>query len=187
VRRLLRVCAASGAAALLGALAMTGSAGGLSAPTLRPDGVGPVRFGGTKAAAVAELSHLFGHQSAAGINTGCGPRYTEVEWGDLVAEFRQSRFTGYRFVKGGYPLTTPGSPREASPPTSVFLKLATATGISLGSTLAQLRRRYRVLRRVGSDAWQTSYGFRFAVDAQHDPVPPSSRVIEIKIGTCGDF
>lgn len=30
-------------------------------------------------------------------------------------------------------------------------------------------------------------GLVFYDDALHDPEPPSSRIVEIKIGTCGDF
>src|SRR5207302_32992 len=124
-----------------------------SALTLGPSGIGTVRFGLTKAKAVAELSGLFGTPSARGLNTGCGPRYTEVEWGDLVAEFRLNEFSGFRYVKGGFPLTTPGSPRESSPPKSASPKLATAKGISLGSTLAQLRAAYGQLRSIGAGRW----------------------------------
>jgi hypothetical protein len=29
--------------------------------------------------------------------------------------------------------------------------------------------------------------FTFVVDALRDPEPPSSKVVEIKLGTCGDF
>lgn len=136
---------------------------------------------------MTELRHLFGGPSARGVNTGCGLRYTEVEWGDLVAEFRLSKFSGFRFLKGGWPLATPGSPREASPPKTVFPKLTTATGISLGSTLAQLRRSYRSLRFVGTDKWRSANGLTFVDDANNDPEPPSSQIIEIKVGTCGDF
>jgi hypothetical protein len=157
-----------------------------SARTLRPDGIETVRFGVTKRTAVTELRHLLGVPSARGVNTGCGPRYTEVEWGDLVAEFRLRKFSGLRYLKASWPLTTTGSPREARPKT-VFPKLATAKGISLGSTLAQLRRAYRPLRLVGTDKWRSPNGLTFVVDAKRDPEPPSTRIVEIKVGTCGDF
>jgi hypothetical protein len=139
-----------------------------------------------KSDAVALLAALFGAPSARGVNTGCSPRSTEVEWGDFVAEFRLGTFSGYRFVRGGYPLMTPGSPREASPPGGVSPSLATARGITLGSTLAQLRASYR-LRRVGADLWRSPNGLLFVDDAKRDPVPPASRVVEIRIGTSGDF
>jgi hypothetical protein len=170
-----------------GALAALGSRSTSSPRILRPDGIELVRFGVTKRTAVTALRHLFGAPSARGVNTGCGLRYTEVEWGDLVAEFRLGTFSGFRYLKTGWPLTTPGSPREASPPKTVFPKLATAKGISLGSTLAQLRRAYRPLRSVGTDEWRSANGLTFVDDAKHDPEPPSSRMIEIKVGTCGDF
>jgi hypothetical protein len=155
-----------------------------SAATLGPHGIGTVRFGLAKREAVAELSTLFGAPSGRGVNTGCGARYTEVEWGDLVAEFRSSRFSGFRDVEGGYPLTTPGSPRVSitgSP------RVATATYISLGSTLGQARATSGRLRRIGADMWKSPNGLVFVDSALRDPVPASSRIREIKIGTCGDF
>ena len=143
--------------------------------------------GSRRARLLFELRHLFGPTSARGTNTGCGPRYTEVEWGALVGEFRLSKFSGFRYLKGGWPLTTPGSPREASPPKTVFPKLATARGIALGGTLAQLRRAYRPLRIVGTDTWRATNGLTFVDNARHDPERLSSRIIEIKVGTCGNF
>jgi hypothetical protein len=178
------VVGATGLAA--GTVAALGSASGLGASNLEPSGIGTVRFGVTKDHAVAELSALFGRPAARGVNTGCDRRYTEVEWADLVAEFRSNKFSGYRYIKGGYPLTTPGSPREP-PPKTVFPRLATAKGITLGSTLAQLRAAYRVLRSVGADRWRSANGLVFVDRALHDPAPASSPIIEIKIGTCGDF
>jgi hypothetical protein len=154
--------------------------------TLGPDGVGTVRFGVTKLKAVTELSDLFGTPSAQGVNTGCGSRYAEVEWGDLVAEFRLSKFSGFRYITGGYPLTTPGSPRQARPKT-VFPRVATSKRISLGSTLAQVRAAYRSVRPIGADTWRSPNGLVFVDNALRDPVPTSSRIREIKIGTCGDF
>src|ERR1700688_1503036 len=135
---------------------------------LGPHGVGTVHFGLTKAATVAQLSAMFGPPDARGVNTGCSARYTEVVWGDLGVEFRSNLFSGYRY-------------RSLTP------KLATATGISLGNTLAQVRAAYGKLGFVGTDRWRAPTGLVFYDDAMHDPEPPSSRIVEIKIGTCGDF
>ena len=157
------------------------------APVLNAAGMGTVRLGLTKPEALAGLSRLFGSPSARGVNTGCGPRYTEVEWGDLVAEFRVNTFSGFRYVEGGYPLTTPGSPRDPSPPKAPFPTLAAPKGVSLGSTLGRLRSAYGVLRHLGADMWRSPGGLVFVDDAQHDPEPASSRVVEIKVGTCGGF
>jgi hypothetical protein len=159
-----------------------------SARILEPQGVGAVRFGMVKREAVAALSHLFGAPTARGINTACGSRYTEVEWGDLVAEFRRDRFSGFRFSEAGYPLTTPGSPREASPSKVLLPKLAVSTGVSLGGSLAELRAAYPGrLQRVGAVMWRSADGLIFVADAKHDPVSSTTRIVEIKIGTCGGF
>ncbi len=159
----------------------------LAVVTLGPHGVGKVHFGRTKAATVAQLSAMFGPANAHGVNTGCSARYSEVVWGDLAVEFRSDLFSGYRYIRGGYPITTPGSPHEAHPPKSRMAKLATATGISLGNTLAQVRAAYGKLGFVGTDRWRAPNGLVFYDDAMHDPEPPSSRIVEIKTGTCGDF
>ena len=165
-----------------------GAAASASTPTtIGPTGVGAVRLGLTKARAVAELSKLFGAPAAQGVNTGCGRRYSEVEWGDFVAEFRSTRFSGFRYLEHGYPLHTPGSPREPSPPKTVFPKLATSKGISLGSTLAQLRAAYGAIRFVGTDRWGTAGGLVFVDDGKPIAQPRLRHIIEIKVGTCGDF
>ncbi len=181
-------CAAAVAVAIVAAALVAGAGGAPAArgPILQAHGVGTVRFGMRKGEAVARLRVLFGAPSARGVSTGCGARYTEVEWGDFVAEFRLGVFSGYRFVRGGYPLTTAGSPREASPTAGVSPALATARGITLGSTIADLRALYR-LHRAGADMWRTPDGLTFVDDGRRDPVPPTSRIVEIKIGTCGDF
>lgn len=159
----------------------------LVAVALGSHGIGKAHFGQAKAATVAELSAMFGPPDGRGVNTGCSRRYTEVEWGDLAVEFRSNVFSGYRYMKGGYPITTPGSPHEAHPPKEMTPRLATAAGISLGNTLAQVRAAYGKLAFAGTDRWRAPDGLVFYDDAMHDPEPPSSRIVEIKIGTCGDF
>lgn len=173
-------------ATVQGTGALTAYAASSSVTRLGPDGIGRVRFGLPKGRAVARLSVLFGPPTARGVNTGCGPRYTEVEWGDLVAEFRLKKFSGYRYIAGGYPLTTPGSPR-APRRKAVFPRLATSGGITLESTLAQLRSAYPGLHLAGAGKWRLSRGLVFVDNAGHDPELLSNRIIEIKIGTCGDF
>ena len=153
---------------------------------LGPEGIGPARFGVAEAKAVGELSGVLGKTTSQGENTGCGPRYREVEWGELVAEFRSGVFSGYRYLVGGWPLTTPGSPRRP-PPGPPGPRLATAKGISLGSTLGQLHGAYGNMRFVGVDKWQAANGLVFVVNAAREPEPQSSKVVEIKFGTCGDF
>jgi hypothetical protein len=149
-------------------------------------GIGPLRFGLDKRKTIAELDALFGPPTAEGVNTGCGARFTEAVWADLAVEFRSNRFSGYRYVAGGYPLETPGSPKEKDQHT-VRPTLQTAAGVTLYSTLAELRSAYGHLRRTGADWWQAPNGLFFMDNALRDPVPPTSKIVEIKICTCGDF
>ncbi len=142
---------------------------------LGTQGVGTVRFGTTKAKAVAGLSELLGRPTWQGVNSGCGPRYTEVEWGQLVAEFRLGAFSGYLYMRGGWPLTTPGSPRQAPPSGRAGLDLATTKGNSLGSTLGQVRLAYGKLHFVGVDKWRAANGIIFVVDALRDLSPRPAR------------
>lgn len=153
---------------------------------LDADGIGSVRFGLTRSHALTELRRMFGTPSAVGVNTGCGPRYREVAWGDLIAEFRLNRFSGYRYVAAGYRLPIPGGPRAPAPhgPTA---DLSTATGITLDSTLGQVRAADRSLASIGTDKWKAKSGIVFVDAAARDPEPPSSRIIEIKTSTCGDY
>jgi hypothetical protein len=171
------------AAALL--LTLVGAASAARIATLRPDGIGGVHFGLAKNIAVAELTTLFGPPTARGSNSGCGHRYTEVDWGDLAAEFRSNVFSGYRYLVGGYDFSQRGTRRSTSK--AAAPRLATSTGVSLGSTLAELRAAYASLSFVGTDRWRSKNGLVFYDDAEHDPEPATSRLLEIKIGTCGDF
>lgn len=153
-----------------------------SAIVLGADGIGSVRFGLSRSRAVSELRRRFGTPSAQGVNTGCGSRYREVAWGDLIAEFRLGRFSGYRYVTAGYPLPIPGGPR-APAPSGPTAGLTTATGI----TLAQARDAYRTLASPGTDRWKAKNGIVFVDDAERDPNLPTSRIIEIKTATCGNY
>jgi|GEM_PF-3450899 len=80
-------------------------------------------------------------------------------------------------------------PRTAPPtrPGGVRPALRTANGITLGSTLGELRAAYGRLDLIGADRWRTAGGLVFYDDAARDPPPASSRIVEIKSGTCGDF
>jgi hypothetical protein len=46
---------------------------------------------------------------------------------------------------------------------------------------------YGKLHFVGVDKWRAANGIIFVVDASREPEPASSKVVEIKLGTCGDF
>ena len=156
----------------------------LAALAIGPHGIGGVRFGAPKAAAVATLSARLGAPTKREVNPGCAPRYTEVEWGDLAVEFRSGTFSGFRYIAGGLPPTTYRAP---SPPKPVSPRIVTANGISLGNTLAQVRSRYGRLQRIGADMWRASNRLVFVDSAKRDPVSSASPIREIKIGTCGDF
>ena len=171
---------------LLGALAVCLPTGALGAPLasaetktpvlLTGNGLGVVRFGssvGSVTRAVsAKLGPPTGHPDA-----GCVGGYTEVAWRDLIVQFRHGRFTGYR-----YWANSSGSP--APSPSTISPRLQTATGISLGSTFAQVRRLYR-LTQTGTDFWKAANGIVFALDSRTYPSPPSSLVYEIKTdGVC---
>jgi hypothetical protein len=169
----------------LGLAVAASSAGAGGTARLGPDGVGSVRFGLVENRAIARLSALLGAPSSRGVNTACGPRYAEFEWGKSHRRVPIEAFYGvWRYRRGGYPLTTPGSPR---PNGRSRPRLATANGITLGSTLRQLRAAYPNLRVAGASMWRAANGLLFVDNAKRDPAPPSSRIVEIKIGTCGAF
>jgi stage V sporulation protein SpoVS len=168
----------------------TGALSALSSkrPALEPNGIGSVYFGRSKVKAVAALRALLGKPNATGVNTACGPAFTEVAWHDLIAEFRHGTFTGYRYVRGGYPLTTPGSARDRVSATSRTPALATARGLTLGSTLREVRAAYPGLIQSGALKWKVPNGLVF-VEASDTgkPAAATATIAEIKAGTCGDF
>lgn len=155
-------------------------------PVLSAHGIGAVRFGTEKAVAVGTLTRLLGQSSRRFVSDGCGPSYyTEVEWGHLYVEFRRGRLSGFRYMRGAWTKRGVGygaDRRELRP------RLAAANGITLGSTLQQLRHAEGRLRLVGTDRWQSRQGLVFyASFSTPQPPPPTSRITEIKVGTCGDF
>jgi hypothetical protein len=77
----------------MGAAASPPGDSGVGARLLSPEGIGVARFGQAKARVVAALTAVLGKPALQGPNTGCGPRYNEVEWGELVAEFRLGTFS----------------------------------------------------------------------------------------------
>ncbi len=154
---------------------------GLAALAIGPHGIGGVRFGAPKAAVVATLTAHLGAPTKREVNRGCAPRYTEVEWGDLAVEFRSGAFSGFRYVAGGLQLDAPPSRKPVSP------RLATTNGATLGSTLGRVRAAYGGLERVGAILWRAPDGLIFVDGSKGNPASPADRIVEIKIGTCGDF
>lgn len=152
--------------------------------TLRSNSVGPVKFGTGKQRATAELDRLLGPASGHGINTGCGPAFTEVEWGELAVEFHHNVLSGYRDInrpRGDLEL----APVLAVEPVSPAAK--TAAGIILSDSVRRLRDAYSKLTVVGANRLEASNGLMFVDDSQQSPGPPQARIIEIRIGTCGDY
>ncbi|HZP71760.1 MAG TPA: hypothetical protein VFA97_00125 [Gaiellaceae bacterium] len=179
--RLRRACAIAGVigAALPAAVAAEGAT-----PVLSSHGIAGARFGTSKSQAVERLTAVLGSPSARFVSNGCGPNYTEVEWGHLYAEFRRGKLTGFRYVRGAWSggAPAPAASRRVSP------RLVTSKGVSLSSTLGQVRRRYGKLGIVGTDRWRSRDGLIFYVSYETtQPAPPTSRIIEIKYGTCGDW
>jgi hypothetical protein len=157
-----------------------------SLPVLTPGGIGPVAFGIPRAQAVASLSRALGRPTAEGVSRACGPRFTEVAWHDLIAEFRAGTFTGYRFLEGGWSLWTSQSPHRIAVTRPPAPALETARGVTLGSTLSRLRTAYRTLRLSGAVEWTASNGLRFVESSTvAHPQSPTNRIVEIHVGTCG--
>lgn len=168
--------------AILGSLLLDGGAVGATATAsirLDGNGLGIVSFGASSSSVTNRLTAVLGaptgHPSA-----GCAGDYSQVAWHDLIAQFRNGRFSGYRYLAGGPAGVSPTitTLRSATVP-----KLATATGITLGDTFAEVRRAYPVLRQSGSDFWRTASGIVFAFDAPTDPVA-TSLIYEIKNDAC---
>jgi hypothetical protein len=165
------------------ALAGCAQSGMLSSPAtkrlvLDSNGIADVHFGLPKTKTVAALQASLGKPNATGTNTGCGPAVTEVAWHDLIAEFRHGTFTGYRYVSGGYPLTTAGSPHDPVSPMPRTPALTTARGITLGSTLRELRAAYPGLIQSGALKWTAPNGLVFVEASQtNKPTSPTAKPI----------
>lgn len=155
-----------------------------SHPLLGSDDIAGVRFGQAEAPAVAAPSRSPGPPNAAGVNTACGPSYTEVTWDDLAVESRRGRFSGYRLIRGGWPLTTPHSPRDRVASAAPTPALSTAAGI----TLRRPRSAYRPLRLTGAESWSAADGLT-SVTSASDPRPGSSEdtIVEVELRACGAF
>ena len=167
--------------ALLAAACWTGAAvgkGGMPAGGVSPraarvvlqgSGLGPVRLGTAQRPVTARLSSLLGHPTAYP-PAGCVGGYRDVEWSDLIVQFKRGRLAGYR-----YWVTRPHQ--------AVTPKLSTATGITLGSTFAAVKSAYPHLTQTGTDFWSAD-GLTFGVTSSQYPSPSSAPVYEIKVNAC---
>jgi len=153
-----------------------------SAPIrLDGNGLGVVGFGATVSTATkvltARLGAPTGHPSA-----GCTSAYNQTAWHDLIIQFKAGRFTGYRYVAGGWNGISPSSKTLHA---TVTPKLATSAGISLRSTMAEATRAYPSLRRSGTDFWRLSNGIVFAFyTGAHANPSSTSPIYEIKNNVC---
>jgi hypothetical protein len=154
-------------------------------PALGDNGLGVAYFGSSEDETVKALSAYFGSPTGQPAS-GCDQQWTEVAWNDLIVEFLDHIFIGYRYLVGASEYTqTTDLPAGVISPT-----LETITGIDLTSTLGQLERTYPDVQQTGSFQWTSPDGIHFVVDSDQTttyPPPPSSTISEIKIGTCGDF
>jgi hypothetical protein len=144
------------------------------------NGLGLAKFGAPAALATEAITAVLGaptgHPSA-----GCTGKYAQVAWHDLIVQFTDDRFTGYRYVAGG---SKGVSPSVATLHEAVVPMIATATRITLGSTVAEVRRAYRSLHRSGTDFWRTPSGIVFAFYSSQANPSSLSPVYEIKDNVC---
>jgi hypothetical protein len=155
---------------------------GTSGVVLASNGLGVVEFGATEAETDAAIAAYLGPPTG-DPPSGCVGQWIQLEWNDLIVEFLDGRLIGYRYLLGGYDSTQTAIDRQSTP----VPKLATETGISLGSTLGQVKATYPGLVQTGSFAWTSQDGIHFAAYSNSYPSPPSSSITEVKIGTCGDW
>ena len=152
--------------------------------TLGSDGLGPVDFGSSEELTTVELTRLLGPSSGQGINTGCGPAFTEVDWGELAVEFHENVFSGNRDInrtQGELQLAPVNTIEPVQPAAQ------TASGIVLGNSLRQLRAAYSKLSLLGAIRLQVPNGLSFLNNSPQSPGSPQSRIIEIRVGTCLDY
>ena len=162
-----------------------GESGPASGPSLQLEdtGLGVVSFGASPAQVESALGPLLGLWTASP-ESGCDPhQFSEIEWDDLVVEFNQGFFTGYRDILGGW--TSIGSPRTPSGPPNP--KITTAAGIGVADSLSQLESAYPGLKQSGSFTFTSADRIHFVVESNAYPPAADSPIDEIKIGTCGDF
>ena len=127
-----------------------------------------MRIGTSERAATQALSADLGTPSGRPAS-GCRGPYRDVEWHDLIVQFEDGRFTGYRYW-------------VSQPHMAVDPRLRTSRGITLGSTFGELRRAY-VLTQTGTDFW-SAQGLTFGLSGLAYPSPPSAPVYEVKVTVC---
>ena len=130
--------------------------------------MGAVRLGTPEAAAIRELTAQLGAPSGYPA-AGCLGTYTDVAWHDLIAQFKDGRFSGYR-----YWVEQPGRP--------ISPKLTTGKGVTIGTTFGQLRQAYR-LTQSGTFFWSAA-GMTFGLAGDTYPSPAGAPVYEVTVTAC---
>jgi hypothetical protein len=146
---------------------------------LEANGLGVVSFGATTSSAIKTITDVLGAPTG-NPSVGCTGDYSQTAWHDLIAQFKNGRFAGYRYLAGG---SSGLSPTTTSIRGAKIPRLATTTGITLGDTFAEVRLAYPMLEQSGSDAWRTSSGIVFAFFDEGDAVP-TSPIYDIKNDVC---
>jgi hypothetical protein len=134
VAGLLAGCGGSGSGS---STTTTSSAASAKGVVLGADGLGIVQTGDAQTPAVQAVSRYLGPPTKTTTPGPCNGT-TEVEWSDLSLEFSHGVLDGYRYMEGG--LSDAGAFRPPTGPGTPVLK--TATGATLGMTLAEVRPLY---------------------------------------------
>jgi hypothetical protein len=175
---LLVLAISTGVAAFASAATATPATGGDRHLLLEGNGLGVVDFGASTAAVTRALSPVLGSATGRPL-AGCAGAYSELAWDDLTVQFLHGRFHGYRYQVAGWVALSPSGPSVTADP-----RLATPQGISIGSTMGELRKAYTSLRQSGNDLWRSSDGIVFAFPPAGLPKPMNAPVLEIEDNTC---
>jgi hypothetical protein len=143
-----------------------------------------VHFGSDKSRVTAALTRRLGPPSGRGVNAGCGPAFTEIHWGELAVEFHNHTFSGYRDIN------RPAADLRLQPENTVKPvqpAARTAAGIELGSSLGELRSAYPSLSLAGANRWRAPNGLSFVDNSPRSPGSSQAIIIEIRVGTCGNY
>jgi hypothetical protein len=143
MRRLLTtvvaLAATCGVAPAIGPMTASAAPASFTPPWLAGNGLGVVRFGASAGAVTKALAPALGPPTARPA-AGCGRATRQIAWNNLTVQFTHGTFSGYRY--------------EIGSTTATWVRISTARGISLESTLGDARQQYS-LTQSGTDFWRT--------------------------------